>query len=213
MLEIILGVDLGLRRDWTAIVAVERHLPHGEKRHRYDVIHLERCRSELPVVVDRVAEVRYEAHEKYGDDSVWLVIDWTGVGVFAPGLFKDAGLNPIPVCITGGHKPNFHWQRLNIPPIPSTTWAEGTVPKRELVSALQVLVETGRLRFAKDLPNLDVLVHELGNFRAKINLSGHDTYEAWREGDHDDTVLATALACWFGERGLASMTPSVRLHA
>ena len=28
------------------------------------------------------------------------------------------------------------------------------------------------------------------------------TYEAWREGDHDDTVLATALACWFAERML-----------
>jgi hypothetical protein len=38
---------------------------------------------------------------------------------------------------------------------------------------------------------------ELLNFRVKINLaSGHDSYEAWREGDHDDLVLAAAMAVW-----------------
>jgi hypothetical protein len=35
----------------------------------------------------------------------------------------------------------------------------------------------------------------------KINIStAHDSYEAWREGDHDDLVLSVALACWAGER-------------
>jgi hypothetical protein len=28
----------------------------------------------------------------------------------------------------------------------------------------------------------------------------HETHEAWREGDHDDLVLAVAMACWCGER-------------
>lgn len=38
---------------------------------------------------------------------------------------------------------------------------------------------------------------ELLNFRVKINLkTAHDFYEAWREGDHDDLVLAAALAAW-----------------
>lgn len=207
MPDAILGVDLGLRRDWTAVVVLTRDLPEGQRRHRYDVIHLERGRWELPLVVDRVREVRAEAQAQLGGDGVWVVIDWTGVGVFAAGLFRDAGLHPVPLCITGGHKANFRYRRMQFSPTPSTTRAEGTVPKRELVSVLQVLVETGRLRFAADLPDLDVLVRELGNFRAKINLSGHDTYEAWREGDHDDTVLATALACWFGERALPAMTP------
>jgi hypothetical protein len=35
----------------------------------------------------------------------------------------------------------------------------------------------------------------------KINIStAHDSYEAWREGDHDDLVLSVALARWAGER-------------
>jgi hypothetical protein len=38
---------------------------------------------------------------------------------------------------------------------------------------------------------------ELLNFRVTINLAtGYDRYEAWREGDHDDLVLAAALAVW-----------------
>jgi hypothetical protein len=42
-----------------------------------------------------------------------------------------------------------------------------------------------------------------GTPEVKINIAtGHDSYEAWREGDHDDLVLAVALACWTGERYL-----------
>lgn len=36
----------------------------------------------------------------------------------------------------------------------------------------------------------------------KVNVStGHDSYEAWREGDHDDLVLAAALAAWKAHKG------------
>ena len=39
------------------------------------------------------------------------------------------------------------------------------------------------------------------NLKVKINIAtGHHSYEAWREGDHDDLVLAVAMACWCGER-------------
>jgi hypothetical protein len=31
--------------------------------------------------------------------------------------------------------------------------------------------------------------------------SAQETVESWRERDHDDLVLATALAAWVGERG------------
>ena len=38
------------------------------------------------------------------------------------------------------------------------------------------------------------------NFKRKVSLAGRDTYEAWREGTHDDLVLAAALAEWYAER-------------
>ncbi len=59
-----------------------------------------------------------------------------------------------------------------------------------------------RLRVAEGLPDAAVLVEELLNFRVKIDpLTAHDSYGGWREKEHDDLVLAVALACWYGERG------------
>jgi hypothetical protein len=74
------------------------------------------------------------------------------------------------------------------------------VPKRDLVSVLQVLLQTKRLQVAEDLPEASMLVKELLSFKVKITTQAHDTYGAWREGVHDDLVLATALACWYANR-------------
>ena len=40
---------------------------------------------------------------------------------------------------------------------------------------------------------------ELATFSARITAAGNQTFEAdWREGEHDDLVLAVAIACWIG---------------
>ncbi len=70
-------------------------------------------------------------------------------------------------------------------------------PKRDLVAKVQSLLQTGALKIAETLALADVLTSELLAFRAKISRAGRDTYEAWRESDHDDLVLALALACWY----------------
>ncbi len=124
----------------------------------------------------RVREVRHPS----------LVVDQTGVGRPVVDLFRQARLRLIPVTITGGEK--------------QSRGEDGYhVPKRNLVSALQIAFQAGKLRIAKDLVEAETLVKELLNFRAKINSSGRDTYEAWREGMHDDLVLAVSLACWWAE--------------
>ncbi len=75
------------------------------------------------------------------------------------------------------------------------------MPKRDLISAPLVLMQNDQLKIADALELKDTLVKELLNFRVKINIStAHDSYEAWREGDHDDLVLSVALGCWAGER-------------
>jgi hypothetical protein len=59
-----------------------------------------------------------------------------------------------------------------------------------------------------------VLRKELTNFKAKISLSGHDSYGAgsgtdeWREAPHDDLVLSVALGIWYAEHEAAGF-PSV----
>src|SRR5262249_55471850 len=74
------------------------------------------------------------------------------------------------------------------------------VAKKELVSGLQVLLQTRRLQIARALPEADLLVKELQNFRVKVTVAANGVFEAWREGQHDDLVLATALACWWAEQ-------------
>jgi hypothetical protein len=75
------------------------------------------------------------------------------------------------------------------------------VPKKELVSTLQVLLQARRIRVAPSLPGAQTLVRELQNFKKKFPAVS-DPFEAWREGPHDDLVLAVAIAAWLGERGL-----------
>jgi hypothetical protein len=118
------------------------------------------------------------------DDAV-LVVDFTGVGRGVVDQMRYAGLAPVAVSIHGGD---------------SVTAEPGgfRAPKRELVTAVQLALQTERLEIAGDLPEAETLIHELLSFRAKLNLrNGHDSYEAWRERDHDDLVLAAALAVWY----------------
>jgi hypothetical protein len=94
-----------------------------------------------------------------------------------------------PVIITAGHE---------------AAWGEGGLhlPRKELVGVLQVLLQTRRLHIPRTLSEASLLVRELENFKAKVTLAGGDTMEAWREGEHDDLVLAVALAAWVGEQAL-----------
>jgi hypothetical protein len=51
------------------------------------------------------------------------------------------------------------------------------------------------------LPEAKTLMQELLNFRVKVSLStGHESFEAWRERDSDDLVLALACALWYAKR-------------
>lgn len=64
-----------------------------------------------------------------------------------------------------------------------------------------MLLQSDRLKFAAGLPAVPLLVQELLAFRVKIDpLTAHDSYGSWREGSHDDMVLAVAIASWWGER-------------
>jgi hypothetical protein len=117
-----------------------------------------------------------------------LVVDNTGVGRALTDLFKSKGIRFKAVTIPAGehaHYANGSWH----------------VPKRDLVAALEVPLQTGTLKVAEGLKLWPTLRQEMLNFRRKINLkTAHDSYEHWRESDHDDLVLAATLACWGATR-------------
>jgi hypothetical protein len=75
---------------------------------------------------------------------------------------------------------------------------------------LQTVLQTQRLRIARALPEAELLLKELQNFRVRVTAAANETFGEWREGQHDDLVLATALAAWAGERALsAEVKPGV----
>ena len=117
-----------------------------------------------------------------------MVVDQTGVGRAVVDLMRRAVGWVVPVTITGGH---------------AVTMSEDRsfhVPKKELVTCLQVVLQSRRLRIARTLHEAAVLVRELQQFQVKITQAAHETFGVWREGQHDDLVLAVALACWWAER-------------
>jgi hypothetical protein len=118
-----------------------------------------------------------------------LAVDATGVGRPVCDLFRDARMpgRLVPITITGG--------------LSVTGDGRGGVhvPKKDLVACAQVLLQTRRLRVARELALADVLVQELENFRVRITPAANEVFGEWREGQHDDLVFALAMAAWVGE--------------
>jgi hypothetical protein len=189
MYSFYIGLDLGQAQDYTALTIIERkHFNYSLPREQYHVRHLERPKlgTPYPAIVEKVQDL-VQSNKLLNQAA--LVVDATGVGAPVVDLFRKIGLVPIAITITGGN---------------AVTRERGgyRVPKRDLVTTLQVLFQSGRLKVAAELPEARLLVEELLNFRVKINVrTAHDSYEAWREGIHDDLVLAVALACWYAEKG------------
>ena len=186
------GLDLGQSADYTALAAVQsvqERSERGELIKRLHLRHLERypLRTPYPEIADKVAALvrNPQLSPVYPPE---LAVDATGVGRAVTDLLRAKGLKFKPITITGGDTVNL---------------ASGgyRVPKRDLVAALEVPFHTGELKVAEGLALWPALKEELLNFRRKIDLrTAHDSYEHWRESDHDDLVLATALACWWIRR-------------
>jgi hypothetical protein len=194
------GLDLGQSADYTALAVVQK-VPTYDKQtgKHWDELHLrhlERYPLKTPYtdIADQVKSLLtgppFTDYIRDGfrirKAQTELIVDKTGVGVAVTDLLKERRLNYIAVTITGlGQKVNRHGTR------------EYSVPKQDLVSALEVPFHKGTLKVAKGLEGWPKLREELLNFRRKQNTrTAHISYEHWRESDHDDLVLAAALACW-----------------
>ena len=183
------GLDLGQTTDYTALAVLERPGQAGRERAVYALRHLQRFTlgtaytAIVPIIAKLVSTRPLAGH-------VTLIVDQTGVGRAVVDMLRQAlPCQIVPVTITGG-------QRVTV-----TDDGSQHVPKKELVTGLQLLLQGRRLQIARSLNETGILVRELENFRVKITAAAHETFGAWREGQHDDLVLAAALACWWAERG------------
>ena len=192
--EFVAGLDLGMRRDPSAIAVIERCRSVYDIRDavtwdflsetRCVLTHVERVPLGTPYaeVTERVWRVMDLGAGRW---PATLVVDETGVGApVVEGLKKSGrGRSIVPVTITGGERS-------------SLAGGSHRVPKRDLVTGLQVGFENRELEIAGGMPEMKVLITELMGMRVKVTAAGNERYEAWREGAHDDLVLAVALAWW-----------------
>lgn len=146
----------------------------------HDLRHLDRWRAEpYPRIVERTRAVLDRL-----PDGTALILDCTGVGSAVVRLFDPLRPDLVRVVAAGEE---------------TTDGRTVRVPKRDLVGALAVLLETGRLRIAAGLPHGTTLTTELRRFRARVG-AAPDTADDWRDRDDDDLVLAVALGAWHAER-------------
>jgi len=138
------------------------------REERRSLRHLERVAlgTPHPEIVERVREL---AQSPWLAGRSTVVVDATGVGA--------------PVLITGGE---------------TESRGDGyyRVPKRDLITGLQVMLEGQELLVAKGLKDGPALLREMAGMEVRASAQGQESYGAWREGTHDDLVLAVALACW-----------------
>jgi hypothetical protein len=176
-----LGLDLGQRRDFSALAVVEK------EGRTLTVRHLERMElgTPYPRVVTRVCEVMRNPKMAGG---CRLVVDATGVGAPVVDLLRAAGMTArlTAVTITGGERATGQGER----------WR---VPRGDLLAGIEVALEAGELKICRRMKDAERLVRELERMEAEGG-----------GGEHDDLVFAVALAVWsarraevgFGVRGL-----------
>jgi hypothetical protein len=178
-----IGLDLGAVDDYSACSVVEVTNIEQPGEARYEVRHLERWRQPYPSIIPLVLDIvgRLPAERRL------LLVDATGVGLAVVQMMRLADLDLLGITITAGDQTGRNAAGI-------------TVPKVSLVGALQVVMQTHRLKVASGLPDGRTLATELQAFTRRQNpVTGRNQYAAWREGEHDDLVLAVSMAVWHGE--------------
>ena len=189
---------MGKSQDHSAWAVVERdeilldemdHVTYERRRRRrFRVRFLERAPlgTTYPNVVERVREV---VRRPALAGRCTLVMDATGVGAPVLDLLRLAhpGCCIVPVILTGGDRESHG----------GGVW---NVPKREMVTGLLVMLEKRELELSMKVELARALDKELAGMEARVTRTGHQSFGTRREGEHDDLVMAAALACWRARR-------------
>jgi hypothetical protein len=203
MTNFFVGVDLGQARDFTVIAVAEVAAVKGDwdatvaawkKRLVVRLRYLERIElgTTYPNVAGRIAEVTRSGQL---DGRCHLAVDATGVGRPVVDMLRGERLGCtrfLPAVVTGGESESYgdgYWR----------------LPKRDLITWLQVLLQRGELQIAAGLRWRKELMDEMRGMEVKVTASGREQFGAWREGAHDDLVFAVGLACWAAKKANPAM--------
>ncbi len=201
--QLIVSVDPGRMRDPSALVILEKfvcdrqrvvttkfnHIPaviRSRQINRYAVVNAHRypTGTTYPELVERVSQVMRQLPPRM--ERPRLILDATGVGRPVSDLFRQSGLQPFDVVLTGGNAA-----------VRTDTGA--SVPKQDIVATLDAILSDGRLTITGQADASEVLRSELEDFQSGRTARGHETFAA-SGARHDDTVMALATGLWAAER-------------
>ena len=177
---VLIGVDIGQKRDPTALAVAEAE--QREEEWHFLVRHLERLPlgTPYPKVSQRLEEVVAGVHAQIGEAPTVYVVD-TGVGQPIVDLLSVAGVRTVACYFT-------HSDRRT-----KKDWREIIIGKAYLVSRLQALLQTGRIHLPRTA-EASALAEELLDYEIRVDQNANDRYGAFRVGTHDDLVTALGLA-------------------
>lgn len=184
-----LGVDLGQRRDLTAVCVAEgeRREVEGRTESHFLVRHLERLPlgTPYPQVADRVARIADQVRKKAGE-SPTVFVDATGVGQPVVDLLRERVHSGAVVAVwfTYGDQRTETWEGDDL---------RVSLGKGHMVSRLQAMLGSGRLHLPRTR-EAGALTDELLNYELRVDQSGHETFGAFKTGTHDDLACALGLA-------------------
>ena len=201
--EYIIGQDIAKKYDYTTTV-IHRVVPElvkGSYNNRVyffeDIVFRDKRQmkyTELPVYTKELIDSLDIAGQ------CALIIDGTGVGEPVYDLYEDAFLDPLKIIFGSGNQVSTQRQR------ETTNWSTSkfgaisafVVPKDDLVGALQVYVQQGKLRTAEGLAFEVDAKAQYQNFIGRINEK--TKYVKYGNADdevHDDIVVSDAMCCWY----------------
>lgn len=181
------GLDFGKSIDHSAIVIIEQF----EDEQRVAQYHLRHCQR-LARKVDYFDQCQtiVALLERAGiGDQVTVVYDRSGVGMaIAEMLQKVIRRERLRgIVITGGIEAG------------RTDTGDYSVPKRDLVANMQLLLGAERVKLARG-HDAAGLLDELRLFEVKVNQeTGYESFSS-PSGSHDDLALAAMLGLWYAER-------------
>ena len=171
-----IGIDLGQRRDHTAVAVLEQHsfntgdfdlaTATWKSQTTLQLRHLEMMPLQTPYhdVIQRLSNL--VSRDPLSGNAT-MVLDAGGPGYPVLDFIRKARLGPriVPITITGGESPGTN-----------------TVPKRALVSNLQLALQNHTLAIARSLPLSQALRKELAQAKPETHTG--------------DLAMALALAAW-----------------
>ena len=181
--DVMIGVDIGQKRDPTAIAVAEREWRRRNdlRDDHYLIRYLQRLPlgTPYPTVAERLEEIVTDVR-KHARSGPSVYVDATGVGQPVVDLLEAVETPIYAVYFTHGDRRSVNRRQI-------------TLGKAWLVSRLQALLQTGRIHLPRT-EEADVLANELLDYELRVSENANDTYGAFKVGSHDDLVTALGLA-------------------